>query len=67
VVAAFAKASGREVPVAIHPRRAGDIATCFANAQSAKSILKWEAEFDLQRMVEDAWRWQSGNPDGYPS
>ncbi len=66
VVAAFSEISGQSVPVEIHPRRSGDIATCYADAALAAQELGWKAEYDLQRMVKDAWRWQSGNPDGYP-
>ncbi len=65
VVAAFEVASGRKVPYEIVARRPGDIAACFANADRARRELGWEAQFDLQRMVEDAWRWQSQNPNGY--
>ena len=65
VVKAFEQASGKAVPYAIKPRRAGDIATCFADPAYAKEILGWEAEKVLSDMCEDAWRWQSQNPTGY--
>lgn len=65
VVKAFEAASGRQVPYEVVARRPGDIAACFANADKARAELGWQAEYDLQRMVEDAWRWQSQNPDGY--
>ncbi|MDQ2076292.1 UDP-glucose 4-epimerase GalE [Marinimicrobium sp. ABcell2] len=65
VVEAFERASGRRVPYKVAPRRPGDIASCFANADLARRELGWHAEFNLERMVEDAWRWQSRNPDGY--
>lgn len=65
MVAAFEAASGREVPYRISPRRPGDIASCYANADKAKAELGWQAEFDLQRMMIDAWRWQEQNPNGY--
>jgi UDP-glucose 4-epimerase len=65
VVAAFEAASGRAVPYDIVARRPGDIAACYADPSAAAADLEWRAAFDLERMVTDAWRWQSNNPDGY--
>ncbi|SFG92058.1 UDP-glucose 4-epimerase GalE [Neptunomonas qingdaonensis] len=65
VVNAFAQASGRDVPYQISERRAGDIAACYADPAHSAEALGWSAEFDLERMVTDHWRWQSTNPDGY--
>jgi UDP-glucose 4-epimerase len=65
VVKAFEQASGRAVPYKISPRRAGDIASCYANADKAKADLGWEAYLGVERMMQDAWRWQSQNPNGY--
>ena len=65
VVAAFEKACGKKIPYEIKPRRAGDIATCYSDASKAKRELGWVAERGLDEMCEDAWRWQSQNPDGY--
>ena len=65
VVKAFEQASGKQIPYTIEPRRAGDIAKCFADPSYAKEILDWEAEKDLIQMCEDSWRWQSQNPRGY--
>lgn len=65
MVKAFEKASGRDIPYQIAPRRPGDIANCYANADLARKQLGWEAQFGLERMMVDAWRWQSQNPDGY--
>lgn len=67
MVKAFEVASGRPVPYKIVPRRAGDIASCYADPVKAKSELGWTAEFGLERMMQDAWRWQSKNPNGYDS
>ena len=58
VVRAFERASGRDVPVEIAPRRAGDVAECYADPTLAHRLLGWKAEHDLARMCEDAWRWQ---------
>lgn len=65
VVKAFSKACGKEIPYQIKPRRAGDIATCYADAALAKKELGWEAKYGLDEMCEDSWRWQSRNPNGY--
>ena len=67
VVRAFEKASGRAVPYQIVPRRAGDVAECFANPALAKELLGWQAQHSLEDMCIDAWRWQSANPNGYRS
>ena len=65
LVAAFEKASGKKVPYRIGPRRAGDIAVCYADPSLAHTALSWKAQFHLERMCEDAWRWQMKNPRGY--
>ena len=65
VVQAYAQASGREVPVVFAPRRAGDVAACYADPSLARQVLGWQARHDLQRMCEDSWRWQSMNPNGF--
>ncbi len=65
MVKAFENASGKKVPYEIVARRPGDIAECFADPAYAKEILGWEAEFGVERMCEDGWRWQEGNPEGY--
>ncbi len=62
---AFEKASGQEIPYEISPRRPGDIATVYADSALAKELLGWEARYDIDRMCEDSWRWQSQNPEGY--
>ncbi len=62
VINAFSKACGHDVPYQIKPRRPGDIATCYADAGLAK---KWEAQYGIEEMCADSWRWQSMNPNGY--
>ncbi|MBQ8001194.1 MAG: UDP-glucose 4-epimerase GalE [Ruminococcus sp.] len=62
---AFVQVTGMDVPYAIAPRRAGDLAEVYALPAKAKDVLGWEAELDISRMCEDAWRWQSNNPMGY--
>lgn len=61
IVKAFEAANGVKIPYSIKPRRAGDIATCYANPKKAKEELGWEAEYDLQRMCEDSWRFAKMN------
>ncbi|AFL76153.1 UDP-glucose 4-epimerase GalE [Thiocystis violascens] len=65
MVAAFERMSGRPVPYDIVARRAGDIAVCYADPTLARDELGWQAEHGIDDMVTDAWRWQSGNPNGY--
>lgn len=65
MVAAFEKASGKTIAYSIGPRRHGDIAACYANPIRANSILHWQAQYGLEDMMKDQWRWQSKNPTGY--
>jgi UDP-glucose 4-epimerase len=65
VLHAFEKACGKTLPYEIKERRAGDIATCYADPAKAKAELGWEAQYGIEEMCADSWRWQSGNPNGY--
>jgi UDP-glucose 4-epimerase len=65
MVAAFERSSGRPVPYEVVARRAGDIAVCYADPTLAKAELGWQADFGIDEMVSDAWRWQSENPQGF--
>ena len=65
LVRAFEAASGRPVPYRIVDRRPGDVAEVWADPSLAERLLGWKAELDVARMCEDAWRWQSMNPNGY--
>lgn len=65
VVHAFEKACGKKLPYKVCPRRAGDIAACYANADKAKKELGWEATFSLDDMCASLWKWQSMNPNGF--
>ena len=65
VLKAFEAASGREIPHSIEGRREGDAPESFADATLAKELMGWQARYDLERMCEDVWRWQSQHPDGY--
>ena len=65
VVNNFQKANEVKIPYILTDRRAGDIATCYANASKAEKLLSWKAEETLEDMCRDSWRWQSKNPNGY--
>ena len=65
MVRAFEQASGKPVPYKVAPRRAGDIAACYADPAQAQTLLGWRADRGLDVMCADSWRWQSGNPRGY--
>jgi UDP-glucose 4-epimerase len=65
VVSAFEKASGVSIPYAKKPRRTGDLAAFWADANKAKQDLNWQAQLTLEEMVTDAWHWQQSNPQGY--
>ena len=65
VVKSFEKASEHRIPYQLSPRRAGDVAACYADPQLAAQQLGWKAERDLSVMCEDHWRWQKQNPQGY--
>ena len=62
---AFVKASGIDIPYVIDPRRPGDPDEVYAKPDKAKEVLGWSAEYGIDEMCEDTWRWQSGNPNGY--
>ncbi len=64
---AFEQASGKTIDYQFAQRRPGDIAECYANPERALKELGWQAEFGIERMCEDAWRWQSQYPDGFAS
>ncbi|MCE7577101.1 UDP-glucose 4-epimerase GalE [Aliivibrio fischeri] len=65
MVEAFSQASGKPVPYTLCPRRAGDIAECWASTEKAEKELGWKATRNVMEMSADTWRWQSNNPEGY--
>ena len=65
MIRAFEKACGKTLPYVIKPRRAGDIASCYASSEKAEKELGWKAEYDLEKMCLDQWNWQKNNPNGY--
>jgi len=65
VVRAFEAASGHHVPYDIVARRPGDVAQCYANPAAAAAWLGWTAQYGIERMCADHWRWQKQNPLGF--
>lgn len=65
VVHTFEKVNNLKIPYVIKPRRAGDVAVCYSNADKAKKVLGWSAQFNLEDMCRDSWNWQKNNPNGY--
>lgn len=61
VVKTFEKVNGIKIPYEIAPRRAGDIATCYADSSKAEKILGWRAENSLDDMCKDSWNYQHKN------
>ena len=65
VIKAYEKACGKTLPYVIDPCRPGDIATVYADPAKAKNELGWEAQYGIEEMCADSWKWQSMNPNGY--
>ena len=65
LVQAFETASNKKITYKIVGRRSGDVACCYADTTLAKDVLKWSANLGIEKICEDAWRWQSKNPNGY--
>ena len=61
----FARVTGVPVPYRFVDRRPGDVAACYADTTLAREALGWQAQLGVERMCQDAWRWQSQNPKGY--
>lgn len=64
VLHSFEKACGKELSYKVMPRRAGDIATCFASTDKAKDVFGWEAQLGLDEMTSDSWNFIKNNPNG---
>ncbi|MGL4224755.1 MAG: UDP-glucose 4-epimerase GalE [Vibrio sp.] len=65
MVAAFSAACGKPIPYQVCPRRAGDIAQCWASTEKAERELGWKAQYSVAQMAADTWHWQVKNPNGY--
>lgn len=65
VAQAYERASGQPIPLVYAPRRAGDVAACYADPTLAQTLMGWKAQRGLDDMCADSWRWQSLNPQGF--
>ena len=61
----FERTNGIKIPYEIVERRKGDIAECWMSSKNVERVLGWKANYRIEKMCEDAWRWQQKNPDGY--
>lgn len=55
IIHGLEKACGKKLPYHVTPRRAGDIAECYADPTKAAEELHWKATMDLDQMCKDAW------------
>ena len=65
LIHAFEKAANRKIPYEVVTRREGDLSEYYADAKYSKMVLGWQAQYDIDRMCVDTWRWQSQNPNGF--
>ncbi|WVZ65628.1 hypothetical protein U9M48_014958 [Paspalum notatum var. saurae] len=65
MVAAFKKASGKEIPTKMCPRRPGDATEVYASTDKAERELGWRAQYGIEEMCRDQWNWAKKNPYGY--
>jgi len=65
IIDAYSDACGKKLPYVIEPRRPGDVTANWADCTKAREMLGWEAQYDIDDMCRDSWRWQSMNPFGY--
>ncbi len=66
IIHAFERVTGIAIARRVAPRRAGDVASCYADASLARREMGWQARLGLEEMCRDSWAWQSANPNGYP-
>ncbi|KAL6979614.1 UDP-glucose 4-epimerase Uge1 [Sarracenia purpurea var. burkii] len=67
LVSAFEKASGKEIPMKVCPRRPGDVTAVYASTELAEKELGWKAKYGIEEMCRDQWNWATQNPTGYQS
>ena len=65
IIKTFEATNNVKINYEIGPRRAGDIPEVWADAGKAAQLLGWQARYGLADMCQDAWCWQSKNPQGY--
>ncbi|WP_169581004.1 MULTISPECIES: UDP-glucose 4-epimerase GalE [Microbacterium] len=66
LIEAFERASGREIPRRLAPRRPGDVAATYGDPSKAERVLGWSTKLTIDDACRDYWNWQTKNPDGYP-
>jgi UDP-glucose 4-epimerase len=66
VIGAFERVTGIRIPHEFVARRAGDVASCYADASHALAEFGWKTKLGIEDMCRDGWAWQSANPQGYP-
>ena len=64
VLHAYEHACGKELAYKIMDRRPGDIAECYADTEKAERVLGWKAQYGIEEMCEDSWKFTLDNPDG---
>ncbi|MFT5812731.1 MAG: UDP-glucose 4-epimerase [Psychroserpens sp.] len=64
IINAFSSSAQVDIKYKISPRRAGDIASNYADASLAEKKLGWKAQLKINEMTDDTWRWQSKYPNG---
>ena len=57
-IEAFEKTTGIKVPYEIGPKRAGDVEAIFSDCSKAEKTLQWKCDYDINDMMESAWKWQ---------
>lgn len=66
MVKGFEAASGVKIAYKVGPRRPGDLATVIANPAKAEKDFGFKTKRNIEEIMVSAWKWQSGNPEGYP-
>ncbi len=66
IIRAFERVTGVAIAHRVVPRRAGDVASCYADVSLAKRAMGWQARLGIEDMCRDSWAWQTANPRGYP-
>ncbi|WKT73396.1 UDP-glucose 4-epimerase GalE [Acinetobacter variabilis] len=61
----FEQVNGINIAFEYAPRRAGDLASFYADSRRATEELGWTAAYTLEDMLADSWNWQRQNPHGY--
>lgn len=65
IIHTFESVTGIKIPYKLEPRRESDIAECWSDSLKANIELSWKAKRGIIQIIQDAWKWQSVNPNGY--